>query len=376
MKVMRHLYAAALAVPLIAQPFPALSEAHAAENPWSPEFTQVAPIQVRDPKAAAMVSVAEGEEPVFEIGLDDVGLYFGYLIPAHVAGFETTRVALQELYPDSLPERGQIRVAAPRQNDIKLVASYLTGAREFYLVGGVAESDLVIDPTLGADRPGKYVMVFQRKDTGKAVEAVFDRAALVPDNVGNRYGRTAFIYIDLLNGRTPEGDPGEHRQIMSELMDRTLTADPARLYSASTITGYTFPSPGSADSAPPKLEGPVAQWFEAGEAMDSAAYAALFADDGRLTIGNQPPAIGADAIAASAQGFFELIVGLTHEITAVWTADDATIVEGTATYTVPGGRAITLPIMAAVRLDTSGHAISDARVYVDPSPVLAAINGN
>jgi len=288
------------------------------ENPWNTEMTSVAPIQVRDPKAELMLSVADGQEPVFEITIKDIGLYFGYLIPAHIAGFETARIALELLYPEGVPERGQIRVAGPEKNDIMLVASYLTGARDFYLVEDEAGGDLVIDPTLGADRPGKYVMIFQRKDTGQTVEAVFDRPALVPDNRGaGDYGNTAPVYIDLLNGRNPAGDPAEHKRIITGLMNLTLKFDHDQLYSTRVIDGYNFPTGGRLDTLPATPSGSIGAWFTAAEAMDAPTYAALFSASGQLTIGNGTP-VGPQAIESSVAAFFESIGGLDHRVESVW----------------------------------------------------------
>lgn len=327
---------------------------------------------MRDPKAELMLSVADGREPVFEITIEDIGLYFGYLIPAHVAGFETTREALDLLYPEGVPERGNIRVAGPEKNDIMLVASYLTGARDFYLVEDEAGGDLVIDPTLGADQPGKYVMIFQREDNGRTVEAVFDRPALVPDNRGDGdYGNTAPVYINLLNGRTPDGDPEEHDRVITGLMDLILSFDPEELYSARVIDGYDFPSTGRLNPAPQTLNGPVGDWFAAAEVMDATAYAEHFVANGRLTIGNGEPVVGSEAIEATVEAFFGGIEGLDHRVASVWTSDQQTVVKGQAVYTLSGGETVDIPMVVTVRLDSQGDQIEEAQVFIDPAPLAA-----
>lgn len=342
------------------------------ENPWNPDMTDVAPIQVRDPKAEMMLSVADEREPVFEITIEDIGLYFGYLIPAHVAGFETTRLALAKLYPEGIPERGNIRVAGPEKNDIMLVASYLTGARDFYLVEDEAGGDLVIDPTLGADQPGKYVMIFQREDNGRTVEAIFDRPALVPDNQGaGDYGNTAPVYINLLNGRTPDGDPEEHDRIITGLMDLILDFDHEQLYSARVIDGYNFPSTGRLNPTPRPLAGPIGDWFAAAEAMDAEAYAKLFTTNGRLTIGNGESVMGSEAIEATADAFFGGIEGLDHRLVSVWTSDQQTVVKGRAIYALAGSETVEIPMVATVRLNSEGDRIEEAQVFIDPAPLAA-----
>ena len=372
--------ASALVLAMAAAATPAAAEQEATpttthQNPWNANMTGVTPLRVRDPKAALMLSVAEGREPVFEITIEDIGLYFGYLIPAHVAGFETTRLALELLYPEGMPLRGQVRVAGPEKNDIMLVASYLTGARDFYLVEDKAGGDLVIDPTLGADRPGKYVMIFQREDTGRTVEAVFDRPALVPDNRGaGDYGNTAPVYINLLNGRTPEGDPAAHERIITGPMDLILAFDHEKLYSARVIDGYDFPTTGRLDPLPATLTGPVGAWFAAAEAMDATTYAGLFARDGRLTIGSGDTVTGPAAIEATAKAFFGSIGGLDHHVRSVWSADAQTIIEGRVVYTVNGGETVSVPMTVIVDLDPAGESITEAKVFIDSSPLFAAID--
>lgn len=216
-----------------------VSSAAARENPWRQELLKLPPIKVLDTKADAVVSVAEGQEPVFELTIEDVGLYFGYIIPAHVAGYYQTKFALEELYPEGMPERGQIRVATKGYNDILLVASYLTGAREFYLIGGQVESDLVVDPSLEGEE-GELILIFQRKDTGRTVRAVFDRTKLVSQS---EYQRTAYTYVDLLNNKTPRaGTVTENRELMDDLMEKTLNTDPRTMISVEVIDDYTFPS--------------------------------------------------------------------------------------------------------------------------------------
>lgn len=375
LKAMLTATAVALPLALYAGPSAASDQPQSAAaeepNPWRASFLDVEPITVADPKAVAMLSVEEGAAPHFTIDMADIGLSFGYLIPAHVAGFEVTRLALQALYPDGVPERGAIRVAGPETNDIVLVASYLTGARDFYLVDDPGGGDLVIDETLGADRPGKYVMIFQRKDNGRTVEAVFDRAALVPDNQGGEdYGNTAAIYIDLLNDRTPEAAPEEQTRVLNGLMELIIGYDHEKLYSARVIDGYAFPTVGRVDPARAALEGTVAAWFAAAEALDAKAYAQQFAEDGRLTIGNGEPAEGRSFIEATAQGFFGAIEGLDHRVETVLASDTATVVKGEAIYSMPEGRTVELPMSVKVELD--GDLIREAQVFIDPSPLAAS----
>lgn len=206
------------------------------DNPWSTIFNDVPPIRVKDPKAAAIGAVAEGREPVFEITLTDVGLYFGYIFPPVIAGYFMTDFALKQLYPDALPVRGQIRLAAQSETDFMLVASYITGARPFYFVRGIGTSDLVVDPSLRSD--DSYTMVFQRKDTGRTVRVRFNRKVHQPNDDAYRY--IAGASISLLNGQAVE-DSTEAKNRMIALMERSLRIVDG-VYEVEVIEGYTMPA--------------------------------------------------------------------------------------------------------------------------------------
>ena len=129
-------------------------------NPW-PEFYDQAPvIQIIDPMAKLVGSMPEGKN-MLTIKLTDVALYSGHVCAGIASGYMLTKIALDALYPDSTPVRGQIRVAAMAAKDPFDVASYITGARAFYGRDEINANDLALDPSLKPEQPGKFVMVFQ-----------------------------------------------------------------------------------------------------------------------------------------------------------------------------------------------------------------------
>ena len=149
-------------------------------NPW-PEFYNQAPeILIIDPMAVVVGSMPEGSNMI-TINLTDVAIYSGHICPSMAAGYMLTKKAMDALYPNSIPQRGQIRVSAMAASDLMDVASYITGARAFYGRDEINAYDLVVDPSLKSEKRGQYVMVFQRKDTGKAVKAVYDKFKLIPE---------------------------------------------------------------------------------------------------------------------------------------------------------------------------------------------------
>ncbi len=144
---------------------------------WAQEFYgDVPPIKIKEP-LGAMVGSLNPDNPVIVISIKDVGLYTGHICPGIAAGFKATSLALNALYGKETPVRGKIRIATNEPSDLLDVVSYITGARAFYGRDEVNHNDIVIDKTLG-EKPGIVVMVFKRKDTGKMVKIVFNKAKL------------------------------------------------------------------------------------------------------------------------------------------------------------------------------------------------------
>ncbi|OGU35305.1 MAG: hypothetical protein A2068_12270 [Ignavibacteria bacterium GWB2_35_6b] len=208
-----------------------------AQNPWHNILENVPSIKVIDKKAAAFGSVEEGKEPVFEISLKDIGLYFGYITPPVAESYIMTMKALKVLYPDQLPERGQIRVAAQSETDFMLTASYITGARPYYFVKGFVNSDLVVDTAIRND--DGYAIYFQRKDNGKTVAALFNRK-LIHDNEKD-YMIAALTTIRLASGlELKDISPEEAKKLSFDLLELTI-ADDRGVIVIKEIDNYVFP---------------------------------------------------------------------------------------------------------------------------------------
>ena len=98
----------------------------------SPAFFATAPrIRLRDPLAAFLGAAEDG---IFEYAYADVVKLAGHSCPTVASAYLITRAALARLYPDTLPERGAIRVELREgrlegtTGVVANVASYLTGA--------------------------------------------------------------------------------------------------------------------------------------------------------------------------------------------------------------------------------------------------------
>ena len=139
-----------------------------------PEFFDAAPrITVRDPLARFLGAAEDG---VIEYTYADVVKLAGHSCPTVASAYLMTRRALRALYPDSLPERGGIRVdlCGDRLEGVTgvvaNVASFLTGATQdtgFKGIGGRFDRRNLL--FFGVDIPGQIRLT--RVDTGAAATA-------------------------------------------------------------------------------------------------------------------------------------------------------------------------------------------------------------
>ena len=118
----------------------------------------------------------------------------------------------------------------------------------------------------------------------------------------------------------------------------------------------------------------VADLFHAVDALNAAAFAERFAEDGTFRFGNAPAAVGRRQIEESVAGFFSTIGGLKHEILGVWSGTweggAVTSVETTVTYRRKDATVTdAIPVTSTLRM--RGDLIADFRVFADISPVFA-----
>ena len=104
---------------------------------------------------------------------------------------------------------------------------------------------------------------------------------------------------------------------------------------------------------------------------DAAGFAAVFAEDGTLRFGNEPPLHGRSAIETSIAHFFEAMVSLEHEFTAISRDGDTFFLEAVVTYHRHDGGVVTVPAMTVFEMNEDFLARS-CRIYVDLAPLFAA----
>ena len=186
----------------------------ATETMRFPDFFDSAPrFIVRDPLARFLGAADDG---IIEYAYADAVKLAGHSCPTVASAYLMTRTALRALHPDSLPERGGIRVElhddrlAGVTGVVANVASLLTGATHDTGFKGIAghfdRRGLLF---FGADIPGQ--IRYTRVDTGAAVtvSARLDRvpsdpriASLLPRCVaGNATAEQAALFQSLWQGR-------------------------------------------------------------------------------------------------------------------------------------------------------------------------------
>lgn len=176
-------------------------------------FEQVPRLAVRDP-LAAFLGAAEGG--VLDYGYEDAVKLAGHSCPTVASAWVLGCRALSLLYPDTLPERGGVRVDfAQRLEDgvtgvVASVLTLLTGAAQeggFKGIGGrFVRRDL---QHFGVELP--LNLRFTRLDNGAAVDAAANLSPVPPDPA-----------MPALLGRCVRGeaDAGEQQQFARMWQDR------------------------------------------------------------------------------------------------------------------------------------------------------------
>jgi ketosteroid isomerase-like protein len=111
---------------------------------------------------------------------------------------------------------------------------------------------------------------------------------------------------------------------------------------------------------------------EAVDRKDAAGFAAVFTDDAWMRFGNAEPIVGRPAIQNAIAQFFTLIAGLRHNMTGIWSQQDAVICEATVTYTRHDRSTVQVPAVTIFRLKNSptGPVAYRVQMFVDLAPLF------
>jgi ketosteroid isomerase-like protein len=108
--------------------------------------------------------------------------------------------------------------------------------------------------------------------------------------------------------------------------------------------------------------------------MRLEAFVERHSDDAAVVFGNNPPAVGKDAIGAAIGGFWSMIGGLRHERRNLWFVNDGdtAVLEVVTHYTTKGGAEVSVPCVSLVDRDGDGK-VSSLRVHIDLAPLFEQI---
>lgn len=145
-------------------------------------FVHIPQIALYDPLSEILGAACEG---ILSYAYEDVVKLAGHSCPTVAGAYRMTQMALETLYPDSLPVRGEIRVQVRGTlgegtvGVVANVASFITGATDVGGFHGLAgkfdrRGKLFYDPSLESD------MVFERLDTGDAVAVTYNPQMVPP----------------------------------------------------------------------------------------------------------------------------------------------------------------------------------------------------
>ena len=123
---------------------------------------------------------------------------------------------------------------------------------------------------------------------------------------------------------------------------------------------------------PSSLKGmDITALFAAIDRKDAPGFAAFLTEDATFRMGSAPPVHGRAAVEAFVRGFFGTIEGSRHTDLRAVAAGDALFLEGTVDYCLPNGRSVAVPFLNRLRLE--GGLAAEYLVYLDPTPVMAAL---
>ena len=116
-----------------------------------------------------------------------------------------------------------------------------------------------------------------------------------------------------------------------------------------------------------------ALYHNAVDQKDAAGFAAVFAEEGRLRFGNEPPIVGRQKIEEAITQFFLAMVDLHHEFTAISCDKNRWFLEAIVTYTRHDRGIVTVPAMTVFEMaQTNGQfVVQSCRIYVDLTPLFA-----
>jgi hypothetical protein len=118
----------------------------------------------------------------------------------------------------------------------------------------------------------------------------------------------------------------------------------------------------------------IDDYYDDVDAMRLEPFVERHSDDAAVVFGNNPPAVGKEAIRAAIGGFWSMIAGLRHERRNLWFVNDGAtaVLEVVTHYTTKGGTAVPVPCVSLLDRNVDGK-VTSLRVYIDLAPLFERI---
>ena len=114
------------------------------------------------------------------------------------------------------------------------------------------------------------------------------------------------------------------------------------------------------------------QWLQnkylAVDSRSHTEYAKYLSDDCVLQFGNNPLAVGEDALLQGIDNFWDSIHGLNHNFINVLGTDDCIVLEAVIDYTRTDDKVVQTPCVTIIERNGNGLANS-IRIFIDTTPV-------
>ena len=103
--------------------------------------------------------------------------------------------------------------------------------------------------------------------------------------------------------------------------------------------------------------------------LEPERFRSIFTDDVVFQIGALPAVRGVDAVVGFIGGFFGQLTTMEHAVGRGWQVGDTVIYEGTVTWHLKDGRAVSTEY--SNHIDLVGERARRYRVYIDTSPLAS-----
>ena len=118
----------------------------------------------------------------------------------------------------------------------------------------------------------------------------------------------------------------------------------------------------------------ITDYYADVDGMRLQAFVDRHTDDAQVVFGNNPPAVGKQAIGEALGGFWSMIGGLRHERRNLWFVDEGrtAVLEALVHYTTKGGAEVAVPCVSLLDRAEDGQ-VSSLRVHIDLAPLFECI---